>query len=96
MPNITRFRQIEADEVLVSKYAAELDGVLAVYDTILAKQEYLAGNQLSLADLFHLPYGKLVKDAGFSEIFGKYPNVNRWFTKLESRESWSKVGLVGF
>jgi glutathione S-transferase len=70
--------------------------VLSVYNGILAKQKYLAGDDVSLADLFHLPYGKLVKDVGLGDIFEKYPNVNRWFANLEKRESWNTVGLVGF
>lgn len=37
----------------------DLDTVLAVYDKILAEQKYLAGGELTLADLFHLPNGRL-------------------------------------
>ncbi|OIW33094.1 putative glutathione S-transferase [Coniochaeta ligniaria NRRL 30616] len=90
------FRGIPTDESKVSELAAQLESVLAVYDTILAKQAYLAGNEVSLADLYHLPYGKLAKDVGFASLFEKYPNVDKWFASLEKRESWTKVGLVGF
>jgi glutathione S-transferase len=79
------------DEAQVAKYAARLDTTLAVYDGILAKQKYLAGNELTLADLFHLPYGKMAKALGFKDIFEKYSNVNKWCEALEARESWIKV-----
>jgi glutathione S-transferase len=93
---LTRYRGLEGDENKVSQYATELDTALSVYDGILAKHKYLAGDEVSLADLFHLPYGKLAKDLGFADLFEKYPNVKRWIESLENRESWKKVGLVGF
>lgn len=81
----------DADETLVKKYLEDLDRVLTVYDGILAKQAYIAGDEVSLADLFHLSYGKMAKDLGAAEIFAKHPNVDRWFSALEKRESWIKV-----
>lgn len=35
----------------------DLETVLAYYEGILQRQRYLAGESLSLADLFHLPNG---------------------------------------
>jgi len=68
-----------------------LDDVLAIYDNILTKQKYLAGNQLTLADLVHVPYGAAAKAAGAKEVFEKYPNVKSWFEGLEARGSWKKL-----
>jgi glutathione S-transferase len=84
----------QADEAKVAAYAVQLDGALAVYEGILAKQAYLGGNELTLADLFHVPYGTLVKKLGYSEIFDKYPHVSKWFASLEARESWKKVSAL--
>ncbi|TVY58435.1 Glutathione S-transferase hmp2 [Lachnellula cervina] len=83
-----------ADEVLVAQYKSKLDDVLKTYDVILAKRAYLAGDQVSLADLFHLPYGKLAKELGFPDIFDPYPNVKRWFESLEARESWKTIPSI--
>jgi glutathione S-transferase len=82
------------DEAKVAEYAAQLDGALAVYEGILAKQAYLAGNEVTLADLFHLPYGTFLKKLGYSEAFDKYPHVSKWFAGLEARESWKKVAAL--
>ncbi|KAK0123671.1 hypothetical protein ONS95_008683 [Cadophora gregata] len=79
------------DEEAVKRHAASLDDAFAVYEVILGKQKYLAGDELTLADLFHLPYGKMVKGLGFADIFAKYPNVNKWFEALEARASWQKA-----
>jgi glutathione S-transferase len=42
---------------LAEKHTALLAKRLAVYDQILGKQNYLAGDSLTLADLFHLTHG---------------------------------------
>jgi len=67
-----------------------LKGKLAAYDTILAKQKYLAGDKVTIADLFHLPYGYVVEQAGYKP-FELYPNVKRWWADITSRPSWQAV-----
>ncbi|RDL39777.1 putative glutathione S-transferase [Venustampulla echinocandica] len=79
------------DEAEVQKRAAELEKNMAVYETILSKQSYLSGEELSLADLFVLPYVKILKSVGFKEIFDKFPHVAKWLEGLEARDSWVKV-----
>jgi glutathione S-transferase len=83
------------DEALVEVYGIQLDKALAVYDVILAKQPYLAGEELTLADLFHIPYGAMARRIGYEETFNKYPHVKKWFDGLEARESWVKANLSG-
>ena len=82
-----------ADEAQLAKHAAALDVTLAVYEGILSKTKYLAGNEVTLVDLFHLPYGKMAKDVGYANIFEKYPHVTKWFDGLLARESWVKANL---
>ncbi|KAG6840451.1 hypothetical protein C0991_006627 [Blastosporella zonata] len=79
-----------AFDALIKKLDAKLD----VYDTILSKQKYVAGDELTLADLFHLPYGTMLATAG-SNIMESKPNVDRWFKELTSRPSWvsAKAGV---
>lgn len=76
-----RVRQAEQD----------LDAVLAVYNDKLATQKYIAGNELTLADLFHLPNGAGLMAGKWKEVFEKYPNVNRWLKELQERESWTRA-----
>lgn len=42
----------------VEKQIARLDLRLRALETILSKHKYLAGDKLTLADLFALPYGQ--------------------------------------
>jgi len=59
-----------------------------VYDGILAKQKYLAGDEISLADLYHIPHGKLARELAYEGNFAKFPHVEKWFSSLLARESW--------
>ncbi|KAF2143958.1 uncharacterized protein K452DRAFT_223694 [Aplosporella prunicola CBS 121167] len=79
------------DEARVAQAEKDLDAVLAYYDKLLAKQKYLAGDELTLADLFHLPNGAALKAGKWREVFKKYPNVDKWFKGLQERESWVKA-----
>lgn len=81
----------EADEVIVAKYASQLDATLNVYDVLLARQKYIGGDVFTLADIYHLPYGKMAVDVGFGSTFEKYPNVLAWWKECTERESWKKV-----
>ncbi|RDX40745.1 glutathione S-transferase [Lentinus brumalis] len=82
----------QTDKAAVERLTATLDAKLAAYDTILSKSKYLAGDEITLADLFHLPYGSLlaVQKIDFLES-GKYPNVARWWKDISGRASWKKV-----
>lgn len=44
-----------ADPEKVKELQAKLAEKLAVYEVILSKQKYLAGDELTIADLNHLP-----------------------------------------
>ncbi|KAL3715215.1 hypothetical protein ACJRO7_007019 [Eucalyptus globulus] len=67
---------------LVLKIRDKLCKVLDIYEEMLSKSKYLAGDFVSLADLSHLPFtqylvGKMGKDA--------------WWDDISSRPSWKKV-----
>nr|VWP00239.1 N/A [Ganoderma boninense] len=77
------FKNLWGDEGVVSEeildhYRAALEAKLEGYEAILSKQKYMAGNEFSLVDIFHLFYGSLVDDAGFNYLRTKeYPNIAR-------------------
>lgn len=83
-PDLARVAQAEAD----------LDKVLSIYDKTLATQKYIAGDEITLADLFHLPNGAALRVGKWNELFEKYPNVDRWFKGLQARETWIKAAEV--
>ncbi|KAJ4157685.1 hypothetical protein NW754_009333 [Fusarium falciforme] len=82
-----------ADEDVVKAKLEDLDKALQGYERILSKQKYLAGDNITLADLFHLPYGDMSEPFGFGELLTKYPATEKWWNGLKERESWKKVNV---
>jgi glutathione S-transferase len=72
-------RGVATDEARVTELATTLEGKIAGYEAILGKTRYLAGDELTLADLFHLPYGVYLAQQKFTflEDETKFPNVAR-------------------
>jgi len=83
-------RGLQTDEKRVEELTATLNGKLDGYEEILSKQKYLAGDEVTLADLFHLPYGSMLGMMKF-DVIEKRPNVSRWFNELSSRPAWLAV-----
>jgi glutathione S-transferase len=69
----------KTDEARVTELAKVLDGKMAAYEAILSKQKYLAGDELTLADLFHLPHGVFLAPQKFNflEDEARFPHVAR-------------------
>ncbi|KAJ2915393.1 hypothetical protein MD484_g5048, partial [Candolleomyces efflorescens] len=83
-----------SDKAVFDNLISALSMKLDVYDSILAKQKYLSGNEISLADLFHIPYGVLLPAAG-SDIMESKPNVRRFVAvDLFFSYSWLMVVVV--
>jgi len=85
-----KWRGLEPDQEALKVHIDALDAKLKVYNEILANQKYVAGDEITLADLFHLPYGSMVEMAG-SQVLYKYPNVEKWWKDITSRPSWQAV-----
>ncbi|KAF9448596.1 glutathione S-transferase [Macrolepiota fuliginosa MF-IS2] len=83
-------RGLQTDPAKVKEYTEKLADKLKAYDQILAKQKYLAGDEVTLADLFHLPYGSMLPAAGVN-LLQELPNVSRWFNDITSRPAWGAV-----
>ncbi|KAH7922081.1 glutathione S-transferase [Leucogyrophana mollusca] len=82
----------QTDEARVAELATTLNAKLDGYEAILGKQKYLAGDNLTLADLFHLPAGStLLGPAGYAHLLEKRPNVARWWNDISSRPAWLAV-----
>ncbi|KAJ7654852.1 thioredoxin-like protein [Mycena rosella] len=52
-----------------------------------AVNRYIAGDSLTLADLFYIPYAPLLA-AGGIDIMTQKPNIARWYKELVARPSW--------
>lgn len=87
-----KFKGMTTDEAVVKANYEKLEKVLDIYEEHLSKNEYLAGNFFSLADLSHLPYTHyLINVAKRGEAITCRKHVNAWWEKISSRPSWKQV-----
>ncbi|KAI6039590.1 glutathione S-transferase-like protein [Pisolithus marmoratus] len=91
-------RGLQTNEQVLEERLTMLKAKLDAYEVILGKQKYLAGNNVTLADLSHLPYGTLLSNAGYSKFIAVYPrvmvmefNLSRWWNDLTNRPAWKEV-----
>jgi len=85
-----KLRGLQPDEARVADLKITLAAKLDVYEKILSKQKYIAGYELTLADLYHLPCGASVKQLE-PELFASRPHVAKWFESIESRPAWQAI-----
>ncbi|KAJ7071628.1 glutathione S-transferase [Mycena amicta] len=74
------------DESLVTEQLPLLEIRVPGYEAILSKTRYLAGDKITLADIFHLPYAPFVSEG--SDVLTRHPSIARWLKELTSRPSW--------
>ncbi|KAK9893780.1 glutathione S-transferase [Cystobasidium minutum MCA 4210] len=72
---------------LVSTLSSKLDA----YETILSKQSYLAGDELTLADLFHAPIIPYFARMGQGQLIESRSNVKRWWESIWALKSVQDV-----
>ncbi|KAE9406213.1 glutathione S-transferase [Gymnopus androsaceus JB14] len=88
---IQRQEGLLPSEMFTSSAVQEFSDYMSVYESILSHRKYLAGNEITLVDLYHLPYGEMLCNAGVDVLFAKGPNVSRWWTDISTRPSWLAI-----
>ncbi|HKX22526.1 MAG TPA: glutathione-dependent disulfide-bond oxidoreductase [Rhizorhapis sp.] len=85
-------------EYPINRYAMETKRQLHVLDTQLARNEYVAGDQYTIADMAIWPwYGSLMRDGyGAQEFLSvhEYRNVDRWADLIGNREAVKRGRMV--
>uniref|UniRef100_A0ACD5WHK3 Uncharacterized protein n=1 Tax=Avena sativa TaxID=4498 RepID=A0ACD5WHK3_AVESA len=80
------------DEAHIAENERKLQQMLGVYDEILAKNQYLAGDEFTLADLSHLPSSHYIAATPRGrKLFTSKRHVARWYDAISSRPSWQQV-----
>ncbi|KAF7346804.1 Glutathione S-transferase [Mycena sanguinolenta] len=91
-----RRQGLPVDQTVLDEAVKELSAKLDVYEVILGKHRFLAGDEFSLADLCHYAYAPLLAENGIDVMTSKGPNVTRWWNELMSRPTWVKLKADGF
>ncbi|KAI0032400.1 glutathione S-transferase [Vararia minispora EC-137] len=85
-------RGVKGNDEVAAGELQTLQRNLDAYEKILSKQKYLAGDEATLVDLFHLPEGASAPLIGFNGLEdGQRPSVARWWKELTSRPAWVAV-----
>ena len=79
------------DEAAVKAAADKVAQGLDIMDAHLGKNEYLAGEQFTIADVFFIPYFALTLYTPEATLITSRPNIDAWFKKITARPSWAKV-----
>jgi glutathione S-transferase len=87
----TRYRGLEPIPEVVDSIIPVFNDKLDIFEKILGKQKYMAGDEFSLVDLFYLPYTAKLFEIGHGDFLTSRPNVSAWWDRVSNRESWKKV-----
>lgn len=82
----------------IDRYAMETKRQMHVLDTHLAENEYLAGDEYTIADMAAFPwYGNIMRDAYEAAEFlsvHEYRHLDRWVETITAREAVRRGRLV--
>ena len=79
------------NEAVVNAALAKLKPVFDVYEAQLSKHKYIAGDEYSLANLFHAPNLNYLMKTFKMEAYGNHPRVLAWAENIISRPAFQKV-----
>jgi glutathione S-transferase len=83
------------EPVVLEAAGKALETVCGVMEKELAKTPFLAGSELSLADICFMPYFEYTMGSPAKDIFAKHPRVMAWWNKVSERPTWRKVAGKG-
>jgi GST-like protein len=86
-------------EYAINRYAMETKRQLHVLDTHLARHEYLAGKDYTIADMAVFPwYGAIMLGAAYNAAeflsVHEYPHLARWVKTIATREPVQRGRIV--
>lgn len=73
----------------IDRFLGEANRVIGVLDALLATQRFVAGDELSIADVAN--FGWLWKREFVGINFDATPNLARWFAELDARPTFQRA-----
>jgi glutathione S-transferase len=78
----------QPDQATLDRVLPDLDKYAKVLDGQLAKTEFVASNELTIAD-FSIAASLVYRQPAQIDLT-PYPHVQKWMERMEARESWKK------
>jgi len=85
------FKKSTPNPVIIKDLREKLTPKLDIYDKLLSKQKYMAGDEFSLIDIYYMPYMNLMYQAGEGNLIDERPHLKKWWESVSSRDSWKKI-----
>lgn len=82
------YKGLAVNEAVVDFVTKKLIDKLDVFEKILSKQKYMAGDTFSLIDIFYIPHTDKLFAAGDGHLITDRPHVKAWWEAVSTRESW--------
>jgi glutathione S-transferase len=84
------FKRAQEPAVLEAAGKA-VEAVCAVLDNPLARTPFLAGSELSIADICYMPYIEYTIGSPLKDVYAKHPHVMAWWQRISERPAWRKA-----
>jgi glutathione S-transferase len=81
---------LTTDQAVVARERKKLQEYFDIINEILARQGYLAGNDYSLVDIYHIPVVERLFACGDGDLIRERANVNAWWQRCLSRPAVKK------
>ena len=77
------------------RFVCEVDRLCGVMDAQLLANEYLSGEEYTIADIITWPWARLVGRLISEDLWKKFPNLNRWVEAVGARPGVDKGFQAG-
>jgi len=77
------------------RFVGEVDRLSGVMDAQLSANEYLAGNEYSIADIITWPWAMLIGRLIDEAVWETFPNLKRWVDQVRERPAVEKGFRIG-
>ena len=85
-------RGLPTDAAVVKSSRADAQKVFEVFNEQLGKHSYIAGDELTLVDIFQTPnFQHLQNTEVGKEILASFPNIAAWWQRVSARPAWKSV-----
>jgi glutathione S-transferase len=68
-----------------------LETAFGVMEKQLTKNTFLAGDELSIADICFMPYLEYAMGTPVKDQMSKFPHVTAWWNRISERPTWQKT-----
>lgn len=83
----------ESDEFIIREQLKQFKPILSIYNDRLSKQNYIGGDDYSIADISHIPYLHYFVNCckEYKYYLKEYPHVYKWYKKLINRKYVKRI-----